>query len=111
MGSARAPRVVFGAPAENFGAPTAHQTVSRSAHCKRIDADALEPAAARRNAMMPRVHFVSSMLVVACAAGSVLCAAPPSAEQADFFEKQIRPVLVERCYECHSAGKKTKGGL
>ncbi len=29
----------------------------------------------------------------------------------EFFEKQIRPILVERCYECHSAEKKTKGGL
>src|SRR6185369_4402727 len=29
-----------------------------------------------------------------------------------FFETRIRPVLVDRCYECHSAGaKKLKGGL
>ncbi len=29
-----------------------------------------------------------------------------------FFESKIRPVLVERCYECHSAAaKKPKGGL
>jgi hypothetical protein len=27
-----------------------------------------------------------------------------------FFEKQIRPLLVERCYECHS-GTKNNGGL
>ncbi len=33
-------------------------------------------------------------------------------EQLEFFEKKIRPVLVERCYECHSAAaKKNKGGL
>ena len=33
-------------------------------------------------------------------------------EQVEFFEKKIRPVLVERCYECHSAAaKKLKGGL
>ena len=31
---------------------------------------------------------------------------------AEFFEKRVRPVLVERCYECHSAtAKKLKGGL
>lgn len=31
---------------------------------------------------------------------------------AEFFEKRIRPVLVEQCYECHSAGgKSVKGGL
>jgi hypothetical protein len=30
----------------------------------------------------------------------------------EFFEKKIRPVLVEHCYECHSAGaKKLAGGL
>ena len=30
----------------------------------------------------------------------------------EFFERKIRPVLVEYCYECHSAGaKKIKGGL
>jgi len=30
----------------------------------------------------------------------------------EFFEKRIRPLLVERCYECHSAqAKKLKGGL
>src|SRR5687768_1973503 len=30
----------------------------------------------------------------------------------EFFEKRVRPVLVQRCYECHSASaKKLKGGL
>src|SRR3954469_2624228 len=34
------------------------------------------------------------------------------AAQAQFFEREIRPLLVNRCYECHSAGaKKVKGGL
>src|SRR5947209_17711628 len=28
-----------------------------------------------------------------------------------FFESKVRPILVERCYECHSAEKKVKGGL
>ena len=36
-----------------------------------------------------------------------------AAESADieFFEKKIRPLLIERCYECHSADKKIKAGL
>src|SRR5262249_30872595 len=39
-------------------------------------------------------------------------AADPSAEGIIYFEKQIRPVLVERCYQCHSAAvDKPKGGL
>lgn len=35
-----------------------------------------------------------------------------SADQLSFFEKNIRPVLVEHCYKCHSAeSDKIKGGL
>jgi hypothetical protein len=46
----------------------------------------------------------------------LLAAAPASAappdEGVEFFEKRIRPVLVERCYPCHSdAAPKVKGGL
>jgi len=33
-------------------------------------------------------------------------------EDAEFFEKNIRPVLAEKCYSCHSAqAKKLKGKL
>jgi hypothetical protein len=33
-------------------------------------------------------------------------------EHTQFFEKRIRPLLIENCYECHSAGaKKLRGGL
>jgi Protein of unknown function (DUF1553)/Protein of unknown function (DUF1549)/Planctomycete cytochrome C len=28
-----------------------------------------------------------------------------------FFESKVRPLLIKRCYECHSAEKKQKGGL
>ncbi len=35
----------------------------------------------------------------------------PTAAQSEFFEKNIRPVLVERCYECHNSGGKAKGDL
>ena len=41
-------------------------------------------------------------------------ASPLSAADKDieFFETKIRPVLVQHCYECHSAdSKKLKGGL
>ena len=37
--------------------------------------------------------------------------AAPSAEQVEFFEKKIRPVLAEHCYECHNSSGKEKGGL
>ncbi len=35
----------------------------------------------------------------------------PTLEGSEFFEKKIRPLLVSQCYECHSAGKKKRGGL
>ncbi|MCI0747079.1 MAG: PSD1 and planctomycete cytochrome C domain-containing protein [Verrucomicrobia subdivision 3 bacterium] len=36
----------------------------------------------------------------------------PEAAGVEFFEKHVRPVLVEHCYECHSSeAKKVKGGL
>ncbi len=38
--------------------------------------------------------------------------APANDSDAEFFEKRIRPLLVERCESCHSAAKgKTNGGL
>jgi cytochrome c553 len=38
--------------------------------------------------------------------------AAPTADQIAFFEKSIRPVLVDKCYKCHSAdATKVKGGL
>ncbi len=37
---------------------------------------------------------------------------PEDADRIDFFEKKIRPVLVRRCYKCHSsASTGVKGGL
>ncbi len=36
----------------------------------------------------------------------------PTAEEIEFFEKSIRPILVDKCYSCHSAeAKKLKGNL
>jgi cytochrome c553 len=34
----------------------------------------------------------------------------PTSEQVEFFEKRIRPLLVEHCTECHGEGR-AKGGL
>jgi len=44
------------------------------------------------------------------AAGATLAAAPDAAKL-EFFEKKIRPVLVEHCYECHSAEAAKSGNL
>ncbi len=40
-----------------------------------------------------------------------IVAAPVKPGDLEFFEKHVRPILVDQCYECHSAGKQAKGGL
>ena len=42
----------------------------------------------------------------------LLCLIQEDAKGVEHFEKKVRPLLVERCFECHSAGaKKLKGSL
>src|SRR5262245_50440788 len=58
-----------------------------------------------------RLMRVFVVLLLALAAAEPLAAAPPDAG-AEFFEKKVRPVLVEHCAECHAASaKKVRGGL
>ncbi|MGB8168026.1 MAG: PSD1 and planctomycete cytochrome C domain-containing protein [Chthoniobacteraceae bacterium] len=60
---------------------------------------------------LKRVHILTA---VAWVGGALVAsaAAPSDLVQLDFFEKKIRPVLAQECYECHSAtAKKLKGGL
>ncbi|NBV21481.1 MAG: DUF1553 domain-containing protein [Proteobacteria bacterium] len=57
-----------------------------------------------------RTDWWLATLVASSLPASVRAATPE--EGIAFFEKRVRPVLVEHCYECHSASaKKTKGGL
>src|SRR5262245_56495128 len=60
--------------------------------------------------MPPRRVCFPVCLVLACA--GTLCAADPpvSPQQAEFFEKRVRPVLVENCFSCHGE-KKQEAGL
>jgi cytochrome c553/mono/diheme cytochrome c family protein len=45
-------------------------------------------------------------------ASSAFAQAPPQAADTTFFEQKVRPLLVEKCYSCHSAtATKLKGGL
>ena len=37
--------------------------------------------------------------------------APPTNEQLEFFENKVRPLLVDKCYRCHSAEAQEKGKL
>ena len=70
-----------------------------------------------RHSRPPAVAAFAFALVALALAGSTLLAADASSEklspdQLAFFEKKIRPVLVTKCYQCHSAeSEKVKGGL
>lgn len=44
---------------------------------------------------------------VACSSASAADTFPP--DQIEFFEKSVRPVLAERCYDCHGAHKHQNG--
>src|SRR5258707_12292893 len=64
------------------------------------------------------VRLPFAALILACfgplagASDASKLAATSNGDGLEFFEKKIRPLLVERCYECHSAqSKKLKGGL
>src|SRR5262245_25322434 len=63
-----------------------------------------------------------ALLVIVVASRAAHAAAPadpslsqfgePTAEASEFFETHIRPVLVDKCYKCHSADAKIlQGGL
>ena len=56
---------------------------------------------------------LTTLLLLALAADPAPAAAPTfAAEELDFFEKRVRPILVERCFECHSAeAKQVEAGL
>lgn len=65
-------------------------------------------------AIMNTVRRAGVMLVFAICWGAGLSAQlhaqDAAAKSLEFFEKEVRPLLVKRCYECHS-GTKTSGGL
>jgi cytochrome c553 len=43
--------------------------------------------------------------------GAASAPSPSDPAAIEFFEKKIRPVLVDNCYNCHSANTNAKGGL
>ncbi|QDU97838.1 DUF1553 domain-containing protein [Lignipirellula cremea] len=56
------------------------------------------------------VKYCVCLLLLAAVAP--LAAAEPTTAELDFFEAEIRPVLVKHCYECHSRdAKNIRGGL
>ncbi|MBD3672798.1 MAG: DUF1553 domain-containing protein [Planctomycetaceae bacterium] len=63
--------------------------------------------------MRSRNFFNQSIVVMLILIGCATTrsdADQPSQAQLDFFEKKIRPVLVQQCYECHSEKSDELGG-
>src|SRR4051812_48473913 len=47
------------------------------------------------------------LILCVCLGARVTSAQTP--EQLDFFERRVRPVLVEHCFSCHAAKKQMSG--
>ncbi len=61
--------------------------------------------------MLSRLQFFC-LTVVLLVASMQLAAQEPTAEQLQFFEQKVRPLLVAKCFECHSSSaEKVQGGL
>ncbi len=59
------------------------------------------------------VRTACSLLSIAAFFGvsSATLASQPTAEQVEFFENEIRPLLSQHCYECHGDEKQPQSGL
>ncbi|MSQ95271.1 MAG: DUF1553 domain-containing protein [Gemmataceae bacterium] len=58
------------------------------------------------------MHRLGTVLLSAMLMPGLSAAQSPSPTDVDFFESKVRPLLVQRCHECHSTKiKKQKGGL
>src|SRR5687768_899939 len=58
--------------------------------------------------MYPAIRLAVLLMSVACLGAEDH---PSDPEGIAFFEAKIRPVLADKCYECHSAAKKVKAKL
>lgn len=70
----------------------------------------------KNGSSLAAVGLIAELGLLCAAFASPLCADEPTDSRAQaevqFFESRIRPVLVENCYECHSADSKVvRGGL
>ncbi len=68
--------------------------------------------------MVVRIHSSAGLLLITAITWLTACLQAHGQEvapatdpaQIEFFEKQVRPLLVEHCHKCHGSGKQ-KGGL
>jgi len=62
--------------------------------------------------MNPPTMFRPVLFAAGCAVSLALPVRSAAADaRIEFFEKKVRPVLVNNCYTCHSASTNAKGGL
>jgi hypothetical protein len=61
---------------------------------------------------MFKKNQLSAVLVLLAVLGSLETAeCADDAVKLKYFESNVRPLLVKRCYKCHSSGKKVQGGF
>src|SRR5690349_3136739 len=62
---------------------------------------------------MPRLFGLLCLVAIGLLAGPASAKEKaPGPEAVEFFEKKVRPILVEQCHSCHSrAAKKKRGSL
>jgi len=70
------------------------------------------PSAIPGRAIMRRIAIRRVAAIAILATAPALALGSDEEDSRDFFEAKIRPVLIERCYSCHSTqAAKAKGGL
>ena len=83
------------------------QTEALIKRLRTVDRETAEPALTYLQAQLYR-DFVSKFYSLQRNLNRQAAQLP--ARELEFFEKQIRPILADRCYECHSAAKKIAVG-
>src|SRR4051812_7845174 len=61
--------------------------------------------------MIARPRWMAPLAAALLAAPAAAQAPPDDPSAVEFFEKQVRPLLVDNCYNCHSASTNAKGEL
>ncbi|HTN03114.1 MAG TPA: c-type cytochrome domain-containing protein, partial [Planctomycetaceae bacterium] len=56
-------------------------------------------------------QYLAALTIAASSSLLAAEATAPDPAKLEFFEKKIRPLLAENCYNCHSADNKAAGGL